>query len=441
MSTAADFFRFADSINFGVEPFQKRIVRAIYGAQREVLVLLPRGNGKTTLLAAVALHHVLTHPRPAVYCAASSRDQARVLFEAALAHAKHPAVADRVTLRHLEMRVDGGHFRVIASSAPQAHGLSPTLCICDELQAHADGDLFAALQTALLKRPGAKLITITTAGTGSDSPLGLLRARAMAQPVVRSTGSLLEAIGPTLRMLEWAVPIDSNVDDPRAVKRANPGSWISAKGLAEQRDAVQDISFRRYHANQWIEDERHWLPHGAWSACAGDATIERGERVYVGVDVGGERSASAVVVVTEDLRVNAFVYQGDEAVLTCADKVRELAAEYEVMECVHDPWRFQAPAIELEREGMTVTAFPQSPARLIPASDRLYRAVIEKRLTHPNDPALNARVANAIAKDTPRGWRIDKPHGRAQIDALIALAMAVERAEQKPEPVRLIGWL
>jgi hypothetical protein len=50
-------------------------------------------------------------------------------------------------------------------------------------------------------------------------------------------------------------------------------------------------------------------------------------------------------------------------------------------------------------------------------------------------------VANAIAKDTPRGWRIDKPHGRAQIDALVALAMVVERAEQKPEPVRLIGWL
>jgi hypothetical protein len=47
-----------------------------------------------------------------------------------------------------------------------------------------------------------------------------------------------------------------------------------------------------------------------------------------------------------------------------------------------------------------------------------------------DERALNAHVAIAIAKDTPRGWRIDKPHGRAQIDALIALAMAVEHAEQ-----------
>ena len=107
---------------------------------------------------------------------------------------------------------------------------------------------------------------------------------------------------------------------------------------------------------------------------------------------------------------------------------------------VHDPWRFQAPALELERDGLPIVAFPQSPARLIPASDRLYRAVIEKRLTHPSDPALNAHVSNAIAKNTPRGWRIDKPHGHANIDALIALAMAVERADVKPEPVRLLGW-
>jgi len=45
-----------------------------------------------------------------------------------------------------------------------------------------------------------------------------------------------------------------------------------------------------------------------------------------------------------------------------------------VIELVHDPWRAQQMAMELEREGMNVVAFPQSPARLIPASDRLYRA-------------------------------------------------------------------
>jgi phage terminase large subunit-like protein len=67
--------------------------------------------------------------------------------------------------------------------------------------------------------------------------------------------------------------------------------------------------------------------------------------------------------------------------------------------------------------------------------------VIEQRLKHPNDAVLNHHVSNTVAKDTPRGWRIEKAHSRAQIDAVVALAMAVERAEMKPEPVRLLGWL
>ena len=75
--------------------------------------------------------------------------------------------------------------------------------------------------------------------------------------------------------------------------------------------------------------------------------------------------------------------------------------------------------------------------------------MVEGRITHPNDPALNAHVANAVAKDSPRGWRLEKAHRTASIDAVIALALALERAEAKPEPVRvarvaltpLAGWV
>jgi hypothetical protein len=51
------------------------------------------------------------------------------------------------------------------------------------------------------------------------------------------------------------------------------------------------------------------------------------------------------------------------------------------------------------------------------------------------------QFGEAIARHSRRGWRIDKPNLRANIDAMIALAMAVERAEQVPEPVELVGWL
>jgi hypothetical protein len=54
---------------------------------------------------------------------------------------------------------------------------------------------------------------------------------------------------------------------------------------------------------------------------------------------------------------------------------------------------------------------------------------------------LNAHVRAAIARETPRGWRIDKLKSRDNIDACVALAMAVEAAENKPAPVELLGWL
>jgi hypothetical protein len=68
-------------------------------------------------------------------------------------------------------------------------------------------------------------------------------------------------------------------------------------------------------------------------------------------------------------------------------------------------------------------------------------AIVEGRLTLPNDPKLARHAADTIARHSRRGWRVDKPSARTHIDAIIALAMALDSAETQPEPVRLLGWL
>jgi phage terminase large subunit-like protein len=128
-------------------------------------------------------------------------------------------------------------------------------------------------------------------------------------------------------------------------------------------------------------------------------------------------------------------------VLEAVDHVRALAGSYNVCELVYDPWRFGQAAQELEREGMTAVAFPGHDARMIPASARLHAAVVEQRLTLPDDHELARHASKAIARHNRRGWRIDKPNPRSNLDAIIALAVSVERAEVKPEPVELLGWL
>ena len=163
--------------------------------------------------------------------------------------------------------------------------------------------------------------------------------------------------------------------------------------------------------------------------------------MFVGVDVGGTRSATAVAWVTQDLRAGVWIGHGDDAVLEARDVIRDLAEKFTIVECVFDPWRAGQLAAELEREGVNCIAFAQSDSRMIPASARLHAAVVEKRITIPDDPELAQHAANTIARSSRRGWRIDKPDDRTPNDAIIALCMAVDAAENRPEPVRLLGWL
>jgi phage terminase large subunit-like protein len=444
-----EFVQFCDQAGLRLEAFQKRIVRAATGPQRELVVLVPRGNGKTTLMAALALHHLIAVDRAAVYCAASSREQARILFEAAAMFAReleHP----NIVIRHLEIRwcddpgepnVFTRHLRVLAADAPKLHGLTPSLAIIDELHAHPNADVYLALRTATLKRPDSRLVTISTAGQGADSPLGRLRARGLGQPDVRRRGAVTDAHGPNLRMLEWSVPDDADIRNARVVKTANPAPWITTQALREQRDAVAEVAYRRYHANQWTAQVGAWLPAGAWQGCAGVVEFTPGERVWIGVDVGGERSASAVVYVNEDLHVGVQTWAGDAAVLEVAAYVAELAERFEIVEAAFDPWRAGQMAMEWEQRGIPAIAFPQSDSRMIPACERLYDLIVHGEIVHPDDPDLNAHVHAAVARHSRRGWRLDKPDRATNIDAAVALAMAVDAHAQQPAPVELLGWV
>src|SRR4051812_17305041 len=117
---------FAPTVGLALEPFQHRIVEAAFGSARELLVLIPRGNGKSSLIAALALFHLLTVEDAQVYCAATSVDRAKVVFEYAQGFARRFPSAQLID-RHLELRVCPDprkprvilrHLRVVPADAP-----------------------------------------------------------------------------------------------------------------------------------------------------------------------------------------------------------------------------------------------------------------------------------------------------------------------------------
>lgn len=69
---------------------------------------------------------------------------------------------------------------------------------------------------------------------------------------------------------------------------------------------------RRFHLNQWVGRIGSWLPAGAWQGCAGTPEFVDGERIRIGVDVGGSRADSAVVWVNASLQVGVQIFSGDD---------------------------------------------------------------------------------------------------------------------------------
>jgi hypothetical protein len=153
---------------------------------------------------------------------------------------------------------------------------------------------------------------------------------------------------------------DADPDDLKTVKRANPAPWITLAALREQQARCTPLAWRQFHACRWYEGAAQWLPHGAWDACRDDYEVEPGESVWLGVDIGGSRAASAVVAITDDLRIAAVhVLQGDDSVLAATAAIRELAAHFTIREVAYDPWRYHSEPLRLADDGLPVVEFPQ----------------------------------------------------------------------------------
>jgi hypothetical protein len=61
---------------------------------------------------------------------------------------------------------------------------------------------------------------------------------------------------------------------------------------------------------------------------------------------------------------------------------------------------------------------------LVPAWEKLYGLIRERRVVHDGDPTLRSHVLAAVAQLTERGQRISKRKSLAHIDACVALAYA-----------------
>jgi len=439
---------------FELEPFQQQMLVEHFAGGTETVIVIPKKNGKTTLLGALALFHLAVWPEAEVVIGAASRDQARILFKQAAGLVRRSKMTDMFDVKsgYGEIRLagdkDGPRIRVLAADANTADGVIPTLALVDELHRHPSGALYGVFNDGLGPRNG-RMITISTAGANLDSPLGMLRAKAHLMPgferdderrynhATSEDGSFV--------LHEWCLGADDDVDDMSVVVKANPASWQTEAALKRRHDSPSTTpwQWRRFACGIWTEGEEPWIDPRMWDELAdGALVIGPDEPVWVGVDVGVRHDSTAIVICAArgdgKIAVKAKILKPGTDALPLEqveDAVREVYADFKVREIMYDPWTFRRSAELLTGDGLPMVEFPQSPERMANASENLYRLIDAGELTHDGDPELRAHVVAGVTKNTERGWRLVKdPKLSRPIDALIALSMAALPAAQNLRP-------
>jgi phage terminase large subunit-like protein len=328
--------------------------------------------------------------------------------------------------------------------------------VIDELHAHRDRTLFDVLSLAMGNRGNlAQLVAVTTAGLRTDVSGGESVAYQLYQYGQKVASG--EIIDPSFFMAWWQAPPELDYKDPATWAIANPGfdDLVDSDDFASAVLRTPEHEFRTKRLNQWVNVKNAWLPAGAWDELADETVrLEPGDEYFLGFDGAWKNDSTGLVAVImprfdgdvfrvfragsweKDFAVNddSWVIDKQAVANYVLDFVRENPG---CREMVCDPTYWQDEMMQWLQAGIQVVEFPQTLAYQVPATARLFEAIMSKKFVHDGDPAMARHMDNCILKaDSKGGSRLTKDYRnpKLKIDLAVALMMAWHRASAKLEP-------
>lgn len=461
-------------------PNQREFIESIYGnvddeGRRRTRLAIksePRGNGKTGLIAAIALCHLLgpeSENRNEVYSAAIDKKQASLLFAEMEAIIEAvPEFDERCNLQRFHKRIEvlegegkGSIYESLSADVRRGHGLAPGLWIFDELAQVKSDELLHNLQTAQGKRNESLGIVISTQAATDQHPLSVL------------IDDALRGDDPTVVCQITAAPEDCDPFDEETWKAVNPalGIFLDMAEFRAQAERARRVPsflprFLNLRLNQRIEAETRFLSATDWRACGAEIDVPslKGKRCFLGLDLSSVNDLTALAAYfpeTGDLLTwfwkpkegldeaetldhapyKLWVRQGfieatpgraiDKAFVV--HRLGEIAETFDVQGLAYDRWGMAEVQRIMTDEGvkLELTPWGQGWQDMGPALDAVETLVLQSQLRHPKNPVLDMCVANAVATMNPAGARkLDKAKATGRIDGLQAAAMAIGLASR-----------
>ncbi|EJR0841922.1 DUF1983 domain-containing protein [Escherichia coli] len=252
------------------------MVRRFRTAYNEVA----RKNAKSTLSSGIGLYMTGADGEGGaeVYSAATTRDQARIVFE----DAKNMVRKARSTLGRLfdfnklaiYQEQSASKFEPLSSDANNLDGLNIHCAIIDELHAHKTRDVWDVLETATGARLQSLLFGITTAGFNKEGIC--YEQRDYAIKVLRGYNSDVEGAVKDDSYFAIIYTLDEGDDpfDETVWQKANPGlgickRWDDLRRLAKKakEQVSARVNFFTKHMNVWVTAESAWMDMIKWEKC------------------------------------------------------------------------------------------------------------------------------------------------------------------------------
>lgn len=470
---------------FKLEPWQRAVVGCIFGWKiratgmrryREVLLYVPRKNGKTPLAAGISILVLLCDPEAGAqnYLAAADRDQAALVYR----HAKG-MVENNDELRPMVQVYGGmGHrsivypaaesfLKVISSDAQTKHGGNPHLVIVDELHAQPNRELVDVLQSAMISknRPQPLTIYLTTADFYRPS---ICNEKYDYACKVRD--GIID--DPAFLPVVYSAAKDCDWKSEKVWEAVNPNLDVSVSREFLRRECgkAQEIpsyenTFKRLYLNVQTEQDSRWITMADWDACSDTATFNEneirmeGRACYGGLDLASTRDIAAFVLYFPDdgVVLPYFWVPADNAEkrelvdkvpyrswgnrgfiqLTAGndldynavrEKIKRLAGRYRIQQVGFDPWNAHEISHHLnDEDGVPMLKFSQSFATMNEPCHKFEMLLRGRRLDHGGHEVLRWMASNVAIKthSATGNIRPDKQKSTEKIDGIVALVMAV----------------
>lgn len=275
---------------FKLMPWTREVLRDIFGTldpdgsrrYRDVYLEIPKKNTKTTLCAGLVMCFLATVRTAGteVYSAATSKDQASIVFRAAAQMVQaSPVLSQKFRLIPSSKRIvrvdDPSSFYAAISADGDIHdGIQPSLIVRDELhrwRTRKALELNEILERGMITRTEPLAIDITTAGVVDESPLCWRRHE--------YTRQIQEGVFQDKRFYGriWTADLKKHDWTSRAARvAANPshednGGYLKDSVLEDlcnkaQNDPQARADYMRYHLNIWGERDDRAIDIEKWMA-------------------------------------------------------------------------------------------------------------------------------------------------------------------------------